>query len=83
MVSTEDIKTFGIVSRGLITLSAGTVAVSIPINDHITSVVTVPSKAIGCVFVGLNSGKFELSKLVNPKKIIKISGSSLSTVEIT
>ena len=47
IVKTDAIKTFGIVSCGLITLSAGTVAVSIPINDHITRVVTVTSNEIG------------------------------------
>ena len=47
IVKTDAINTLGIVFCGLITLSAGTVAVSIPTNDHITSVVTVASNEIG------------------------------------
>ena len=83
IVKTDAIKTFGMVSWGLITLSAGTVAVSMPINDHITRVVTVASNEIGCRSVGLNSGRLSILKFAAPRKIIKIRGNNFNRVEIS
>ena len=83
IVKTDAINTFGIVSWGLIILSAGTVAVSIPINDHITRVVTVASNEIGWRLVGLNSGKLATLKFVAPSKIINISGNNFNRVDIS
>ena len=77
------IKTFGIVSFGLMTLSAGTVAVSIPMKDHITNVVTVAINVNGCMLLGFRAGKFATSKFVTPKAMIKIKGSSFNRVETT
>ena len=82
MVITDAIKTFGIVSCGLITLSAGTVAVSIPINDHITKVVTVAINEIGWRLVGFSSGKLLRLKFDAPSKTINIRGSNFNKVEI-
>ena len=76
-------RTLGIVFSGLIKFSAGTVAVSIPTKDHITSVVTVARITNGLASVGLSTGKFSKLKLVAPKKIIRIKGKSFNNVDIT
>ena len=47
IVMTDAIKTLGIVFLGSIKFSAGTVAVSIPIKDHITKVVVVANTVNG------------------------------------
>ena len=63
-------------------MSAGTVAVSMPINDHITRVVTVASNEIGLRSVGLISGRLSILKFAAPRKIMKIKGNNFNKVEI-
>ena len=81
IVITDAINTLGIVLVGSITLSAGMVAVSIPIKDHMTNVVTVAIKDIGFSGVGLTSGRFDKLKFVNPIIIIKNNGRSFKIVD--
>ena len=73
----------GIVFSGSTILSAGTVAVSIPIKDHITKVVTVANSATGCRSVGFTGGKISGCMLEKPNTIINIKGNIFRNVVTT